>query len=131
MHDVIFRFGKSYLSHPGNAAFRGLVEANFDEHNDATTTEAKVTVTWRIVEDVESRGGRFLVWEKRGYWKPITDRGQIRSKVAVSLKEHKKRVLAQKNLQISTSSTYQFERQDGKKRKRADDGTEPGKCMCL
>mmetsp|Transcript_27321 Transcript_27321/g.48345 ORF Transcript_27321/g.48345 Transcript_27321/m.48345 type:complete len:524 (+) Transcript_27321:363-1934(+) len=130
MNDVVFRFGKSYLSHPGNTAFRGLIEANFDEHNDASTTDAKVAVTWRIVQEVERRGGRFLVWHKRGWWEQITDRAQIRSKVAVSLKEHKKRVLAKKNMQSMSSGTFKFERQDGKKRKRADDGTEPGKCLC-
>lgn len=130
MHDVVFRFGKSYLSHPGNATFRGLIEANFDEHNNATTTEAKVAVTWRIVEDIENRGGKFLVWDKRGWWKETTDRAQIRSKIAVSLKEHKKRVVARKNVQHNTSSTYQFERQDGGKRKRAEDGSEPSKCFC-
>jgi hypothetical protein len=130
MHDVVFRFGKSYLSHPGNGAFRGLVEANFDEHSDARTTDAKVAVTWRIVRDVESRGGRFLAWDKRGWWTVITDRSQIRSKVAVSLKEHKKRVQAQKNIQVMASATYQFERQDGKKRKRLEDGSEPSECFC-
>lgn len=131
MNDVIFRFGKSYLSHPGNATFRGLIEANFEEHNQATTTEAKVAVTWRMVEDIENRGGRFLVWDKRGWWTKTTDRSQIRSKIAVSLKEHKKRVVAYKNVQHTTSSTYQFERQDGGKRKRAEDGSEPSKCFCM
>jgi hypothetical protein len=130
MNDVIFRFGKSYLSHPGNATFRGLIEAHFDEHHDTTNTDTKVAVTWKIVEDVERRGGRFLVWDKRGWWAVATDRAQIRSKVAVSLKEHKKRVIAKKNVQYNVSSTYQFERQDGGKRKRAEDGTEPSKCLC-
>jgi hypothetical protein len=46
------------------------------------------------------------------------------------LKEHKKRVIAKKNVQYNVSSTYQFERQDGGKRKRAEDGTEPSKCLC-
>jgi hypothetical protein len=131
MHDVVFRFGKSYLSHPGNATFRGLIEANFEEHNQATTTEAKVAVTWRIVEDIENRGGRFLVWDKRGWWKVTTDRSLIRSKIAVSLKEHKKRVVAHTKIQHISSSTYKFERQDGGKRKRAEDGSEPSKCFCM
>ena len=83
MNDVIFRFGKSYLSHPGNAAFRGLIEANFDEHNNATTTEAKVAVTWRIVEDIENRGGKFLVWDKRGWWMQTKDRSRHRKQRSV------------------------------------------------
>jgi len=129
-NDVIFRFGKSYLSHPGNAAFRELIEEHFDEHNNATKTDEKVAVTWRIVENVEKRGGRFLVWDNRGWWKETTDRSQIRSKVAVSLKEHKKRAFARNNIQTSESSTYKFERQDLRKRKRSDDGTESGVCVC-
>ncbi|KAG7349839.1 hypothetical protein IV203_012436 [Nitzschia inconspicua] len=130
IHDVLFRFGKSYLSHPGNATFRELIEANFDEHNETTNTDTKMAVTWRIVEDIESRKGRFLVWDQRGWWKVTTDRAHIRSKVAVSLKEHKKRVQAKKNIQCTLSSTYQFERQDGGKRKRAEDGSEPSKSFC-
>jgi hypothetical protein len=129
-NDVVFRFGKSYLSHPGNATFRGLIEANFDEHNNATNNDTKIAVSWRIVEDVERRGGRFLVWDKRGWWKVTTDRAQIRSKVAGSLKEHKRRMIAKKNVQYNSSGTYQFERQDGGKRKRAEDGSEPSKCIC-
>jgi hypothetical protein len=130
MNDVVFRFGKSYLSHPGNAVFRGLIEANFDEHSDATNIEMKLAVTWRIVEEIEKRGGRFLVWDQRGWWKVATDRAQNRSKVAVSLKEHKRRVTAKKNVQYNSSSTYQFERQDGGKRKRTEDGSELSKCLC-
>jgi hypothetical protein len=128
LNDVCFRFGKSYLSHPGNAIFRGLVEANFDEHNDTAATDTKMAVTWRIVEEIERKNGRFLVWDNRGWWVELLDRNQIRSKVAVSLKEHKKRVLMQKNLQSNPSSTFEFERQDGRKRKRAMDGTEVGPC---
>jgi hypothetical protein len=130
LNDVVFRFGKSYLSHPGNATFRGLIEANFGEHTEATNNDTKVAVTWRIVEDIERRGGRFLVWDQRGWWKVTTDRAQIRSKVAVSLKEHKKRVSAKTNVQYISSSTYQFERQYGGKRKRAEDGSELSKCIC-
>jgi hypothetical protein len=130
LNDVCFRFGKSYLSHPGNAIFRGLVEANFVEHNDSTTTDAKIAVSWRVVEEIERNNGRFLVWDNRGWWTELRDRNQIRSKVAVSLKEQKKRALAQKNLQSNVSSTFEFERLYGRKRKRAIDGTEVDEFSC-
>jgi hypothetical protein len=131
MNDVIFRLGKSYLSHPGNATFRELIEDNFDEHNNTSKKEEKVAVTWRIVEHVEKRGGRFLVWDNRGWWKETTDRSQIRSKVAILFKEHKKRLNAKKNIQMSESSTCKFEKQDGRKRKRADDGTQRSTCFSV
>lgn len=124
LNDVCFRFGMSYLSHPGNSFFRALVEEYFNEHSDTTAHNVKVAVTWRLIEEIERKNGRFLNWDNRGWWTELTDRNVIRSKVAASLKMHKKRILAQNNRQSNVSSTFEFERQDLRKRKRAIDGTE-------
>jgi hypothetical protein len=130
--DVVFRSGMSYLSHPGNAMFQGILESYFDEHN-AASQEEKVSITWRVVNDVvgapgppsstNKYGGRFLVWDKSiGGWIQLQDRNQMRSKVAVCFKLHKKQLRAHTNRQNTESATYKFERQDGHKRKRAQDG---------
>ena len=116
-NDVIFRGKHAYLSHPGNAMFRGLVESRYDEHSNATT-DNKVAVTWTIVEEVENKGGRFLIWDNNGCWNEMKDRAQIRMKVAGAMKDHKRRLKARKNLQVSHSSTYEFERQDNMNKKR-------------
>jgi hypothetical protein len=127
-NDVIIRFGKAYTNHPGTIMFRDILENHYEEHSNATSKENKVAVTWKIVEAVEKRGGRFLVWDNRGWWVELTDRTVIRSKVAVSMKDHSKRIQAFRNVQSTASSTYQFERQDNRKRKRDDGG--PGDVSC-
>eukprot|EP00529_Nitzschia_sp_RCC80_P010799 CAMPEP_0113454234 /NCGR_PEP_ID=MMETSP0014_2-20120614/7759_1 /TAXON_ID=2857 /ORGANISM="Nitzschia sp." /LENGTH=625 /DNA_ID=CAMNT_0000345635 /DNA_START=20 /DNA_END=1897 /DNA_ORIENTATION=- /assembly_acc=CAM_ASM_000159 len=121
-HDVVFGYGKAFTMHPGNVMYRGLLEEYCEEHRVATTLDAKKKITWRIVEDVEQRGGRFLQWDKRGWWSPFLDRKEIRSKVAVTLKDHTRRVLARQHVTNNSSSTLKFERQDGKKRKRESVG---------
>jgi len=121
MNDVIFRGKHAYLSHPGNAMFRGLIESRYAEHNKLTTTDAKVQVTWNIIQEVEKKNGRFLVWHDNGCWKEMTDRMQIRTKVAGALKDHKRRLKARSNLRVNQSSTFEFERQDNRNKKRKVD----------
>lgn len=133
-HDVVFGYGKAFTMHPGNVMYRGLLEEYCEEHRVSTTLEAKKKITWKIVEEVENMGGRFLLWDKRGWWTPFVDRKEIRSKVAVTLKDHTRRVMARQNVTNTSSSTLKFERQDGKKRKReaieADDQQKPGLFAC-
>ena len=45
LHDVIFRSGKSYMSHPGNMMFRELIEHHINEHNMASQ-DRKKNLTW-------------------------------------------------------------------------------------
>ena len=123
-NDVVFRFGQSNLEHPGNAAFRGILETYYNQHRDAKTFNDKMAITWHIVEELERRNGRFLTWDSRGYWVPMLDRGQVRQKVAVCLKDHTRRLQALNNQQVSRSSTSSFEQQDARKRKRGIDGVE-------
>ena len=118
MNDVIFRGKHAYLSHPGNAMFRALIESRYEEHNKLTTTDAKVQVTWSIIKEVENKNGRFLVWDNNGCWREMTDRTQIRTKVAGALKDHKRRLKARSNIRHNYSSTFEFERQDNKNKKR-------------
>jgi len=132
MNDVIFRGKHAYLSHPGNAMFRGLIESRYEEHNRLTTIDAKVQVTWNIIKEVEKRNGRFLVWDNNGCWKEITDRMQVRTKVAGALKDHKRRLKARSNMRANSSSTFEFERQDNHHKKRKvnlnDEGDSEDKC---
>jgi hypothetical protein len=127
-HDIIIRFGKAYLSHPGTVMFRGILESFYEEHSNAASKDEKVAITWKIVEAVEQKGGRFLVWNNGGWWVELKDRAQVRAKVAVSMKDHSKRIQALRNVQATSCSTYQFERQDWRKRKRNDDGVDPASC---
>jgi hypothetical protein len=124
MNDVVFRSGQACLSHPGNVMFRGLIEAKYPEHTQSSSSEVKVAITWWIMDQVEQRNGRFLTWDN-GWWKQVVDRQQIRCKIASAFKDQKRRLKALSNCQMTHSSTYKFERQDGKKRKRPN-GSETG-----
>lgn len=129
-NDVVFRNGRSTMCHPGNVMFRGLLETYYEQHRTAGTKEEKTHITWRIVDEVlVERKGRFLVWEGRnrhshgadgavvsriddtgvkGWWTHLDDRNAIRAKVAISLRDERKRVLAIRNQQRTASSTVRF-----------------------
>lgn len=116
VRDVIFRSaGKSCMLNPGNVAFRGIFEQYHSEHVQAGQTEKK-NLVWKIVGEIESRGGLFLVWDKRGWWVPLEDRTEIRNKVAISLRGYNKQRKADENRQSLVSSTHVFEGHDGRKR---------------
>jgi hypothetical protein len=118
--DVVIRNGTASLTHPGNAYFRQIIATNYRQHSEAVTANEKVALTWAIVDQV-TQNGRFLEWDRqRGCWMTITDRSQMRLKVALTMRDFKKVVQAANLSQAIASSTYKFERQDGGKRKRED-----------
>lgn len=118
LHDVIFRSGKSYMSHPGNMMFRELIEHHINEHNVATQ-DRKKNLTWQVIEEVENKGGRFLEYDRDvGTWTELTDRSVIRHKIATYFKEFRRKVKAQKQIQMVDSSTSDFQAQDGRRRKK-------------
>ncbi|MGK3736391.1 MAG: hypothetical protein ACI8RD_008225 [Bacillariaceae sp.] len=118
LNDVIFRSGKSYLSHPGNANFRGLIEQYISAHTEASQ-DKKIKITWEVIEEVESKSGRFLEYDKGlGTWTELTNRSAVRHKIATYFKEYRRKLKAHGKTQISQSSTHKFEQQYGKKRKR-------------
>lgn len=119
LNDVIFRSGKSYMSHPGNMTFRGLIEKHINEHNTATQ-DRKKKLTWQVVDEVELKGGRFLEYDRGlGTWTELIDRSVIRHKIATYFKEYRRKVKAHQQTQINKSGTHKFKAQVGRKRKRA------------
>jgi hypothetical protein len=120
--DVVFKPGTSNLSHPGNTVFHEMLR---DRSEDSHISLVSVGM---IHENVTRRNGRFLEWDSCGYWKVISDPGAIRQKIYSSLFYTKKSSDARKRRQNNASSTFLFERQDGRKRKRAADGTEISSC---
>ena len=121
LNDVIFRSGKNHMSHPGNVMFQGIIESKHKEHC-AAHQDAKVVITWWVVEQVESRGGRFLEWNNQGMWSQISERGHIRSKVSSCFRTYRRKLNAYKNNQQNESSTSEFTYQDGNKRRKIDVG---------
>ena len=93
LNDVIFRTGKSYMCHPGNVMFRSLIEAKLDEHFSSSRKE-KAAIAWWIVEQVEMKKGRFLKWDKRGWWTEFEDRSEIRYKIPTYFRDFSRNVKA-------------------------------------
>lgn len=137
-NDVIFRRGKSMTYHPGNVMFQSLIESRLEEHNLANQA-GKLSIVLSLIQYIEQvKGGRFLTWDSKNNWWvemmtiPVSgSRGnssfgmsfqaqelEIQSKVNYAFRDFKKKMRTQQNLQVSRSSTYVFERQDGYKKKR-------------
>jgi hypothetical protein len=123
LSDVVFKTGTASLSHPGNSVFHEMVRSQFD---DSQISPDSIDM---IFENVRRTEGRLLAWDSCGYWKVISDPDAIRQKIYSSLFYAKKSYKAGRHRQNNSSSTFVFERQDGRKRKRAADGTEVSSCV--
>lgn len=118
INDVLFSLGRQTWCHPGYAMFRGLLETHHPRHNAASSMEEKLAITWEIVEEVEKKGGRFLIRDPKGWWVQIKDRNVIRGKVALAFRNHSKRVVARTNCQVEESDmTMTFGERDAKRLK--------------
>eukprot|EP00536_Pseudo-nitzschia_multiseries_P007349 jgi/Psemu1/324719/estExt_fgenesh1_pg.C_1730003 len=131
-NDVIFRRGKSMTYHPGNVTFQSLIEAHLQGHT-AANQAGKLAIVSELINVIRAKGGRFLTWDsKHSWWQdmmlpsgvPIpyatahAQELEVQSKVNYAFRDFKKKMKTAQNLQITRSSTYAFERQDGLQRKR-------------
>lgn len=116
LNDVLFRQGTSTTSHPGNVAFRALIEARLRELEtlqqlEATTKENKKCGTRKkkgsskqtkttnvktrklvmdVIEEIQRRqNGRILFWNEMGWWDEATDQDQIYLKVEYIVREYR------------------------------------------
>ena len=122
-NDVLFRPSKLIKGHPGNAKFHSLIEY-YHENGMGVTAASK-----EIIAEISKDNGRVLVWDKRGWWTKLANPAQVLFKVSVSYRDYKKKNKAK--IQIHNSSTFAFERQDGKKRKRPEEtGPSTSKSAC-
>ena len=125
-NDVIFRPGTSMLCHPGNVAFRGLIEA---KQNRITVKRAeKEEVALEIIQEVRSTGGRFLMWDNGGGGSELNDIPLISVKISISYRDFKTKVKTlvqqhqqeqQRKQQNLASATNDFLPGGDKKRKRS------------
>lgn len=122
-HDVVFRPGTSVSCHPGNVRFRCLLE-NITAPEAAPFKITQAQMAEQLIQKIQSNNGRFLKWDKLGYWTEITDPLHIHTKVALSIRDFKyKTKMQQSNRQNNQSYTYLFcgeGIQEGSKRKREE-----------
>lgn len=122
---MVFKAGTSNVSHPGNVIFKELRLAHYDAYFNARTHASKQAAVGMIIKDVSSRGGHFLDWHIDGFWVVMKNQGLIRTMIYNAIFYFKKTIKAKMNLQVNQSSTFFFERQDGRKQKREKDGSDP------
>jgi len=139
--DVVFRRGKSMMYHPGNAMFQSLIQSRLEEH-DNTNQAGRIAIVISLIQYIErEKGGRFLTWDSKNNWwldmmtipmsgshySPVgiiqAQELEIQAKVSYAFRDFKKKMKTQQDLQVSLSSTYAFERQDGSGKKRSKGGS--------
>jgi tRNA splicing endonuclease len=125
--DVVFKVGTSSQTHPGNVAFQEQLLDWYERYFTSSKAEKEIIMS-AIINHVQELNGRFLEWDERGCWRVIHDISVIRLKVYHSMFYMQRSANAAKSQQSSASSTYIFERQDGRKRKRDPDGMETSAC---
>lgn len=129
INDVLFNRGKSCQLHPGNATFKCMLEAKKNQHLAANQTEKK-GIAVEIMEEVEKRNGRFLYWDKSGWWVEIGSRVEIRRKVATSMRDFNKNTRAAENRQNAHSSTGMFMIGSRKRKQDNPDYNSSSDCSC-
>lgn len=122
LNDVAFRKGASLMHHPGNDFFHGLIQSKLFEHENESQT-GKSRITWWVVDEIRKRKGRFLSWDQRGWWSVLEDESKIRLRVAVSFREWKKHLKAEKNRQ-----TMILKRRNTNKFRNLQHGALDGSC---
>eukprot|EP00536_Pseudo-nitzschia_multiseries_P016968 jgi/Psemu1/223284/e_gw1.1316.17.1 len=120
--DVLFRSGKSAVIHQGNMMFRDMVGSRSKEHTECSRT-GKKNIVKELIEAVQDDGGRFLVWDRNGWWKKLSD-AEIRVKVGTFIRNYRSTQRAKENLKVNESGTYIFTNHGIRnKRKRSGDDT--------
>ena len=123
--DVLYRTGTTTKCHPGNAAFRELIESKIENGKIFSEISLSMLAEALIKEFLEIRPGRFLKWDNRGYWVVLNDRAQINVKVAATIRDFNRWKSVKNDLQILDSSKGTSEgEEDVKRRRMSSDGDE-------
>jgi hypothetical protein len=89
--DVLAGRGSHVNHHPGNMAYRALLESKRDMYDNARTKEEKFHITLDVVMEVGAMGGRFLTQDPTNdWWVPIKDQEAVRLKVSVAFRDLRK-----------------------------------------
>jgi hypothetical protein len=89
--DVLAGRGPQMNHHPGNLAYRALLESKLDMYDNAGTQDEKFHITLDVVMEVGAMGGRFLTRDPTNdWWVPITDQDAARLKVSVAFRDLRK-----------------------------------------
>ncbi len=87
---------------PGNVKYRELLANYYRVYEEACDSQEKTRLTWKVLEELQKCGGRFLVRDRRGWW-TVASSGKSREKIAQDFRETRKKIAHYK----STSSKKQ------------------------
>lgn len=123
--DVLYRTGTTTKCHPGNAAFREMIESKIENGKIFSEISLSLLADALIKEFLEIRSGRFLKWDSRGFWVVLSDRSQINVKVAATIRDFNRWKAVKSDVQNLDSSkgTSEVEK-DAKRRRMSSDGNE-------
>ena len=129
-NDVVFRKGRPlYRRNPGNMQYRELIAAASDQHSEAGRS-GKYAITWKIVQQIEAKGGRFLEWTpldhgSGGMWVAMTDRKAIREKIASALKQYNRDHFRSTNSSSSNNNNSKTKQENKTKSQKATKQQKP------
>jgi hypothetical protein len=103
--DVVFKVGERG-TRPGNVKLRELVESRHERYQTKTSRSVKNEVIQEIVKGIEDVGGRFLVWDSRGWYVVLSDPAIIKKQISTYIRDYKNR---RSNKRRSDSSLQSFE----------------------
>ena len=134
--DVVFKVGERG-TRPGNIMLRELVEDRHTRYQTKASRSVKNEVIQEIVTGIEGVGGRFLVWDKRGWYVVEKDPAVIKKQISTYIRDYKNRRSNKRssdtNVQTIQSSTRQFllrrksgesEDEDGSSSNKGGSGTD-------
>jgi hypothetical protein len=88
--DVVFKVGERG-TRPGNVKLRELVEARHGRYQTKASRSVKNEVIKEIVQGIEAVGGRFLVWDSRGWYVVLKDPSIIKKHISTYIRDYKNR----------------------------------------
>lgn len=123
--DVLYRAGTTTKCHPGNAAFRELIESKMEDGKMISGLSLSMLVEALIEEFFEIRSGRFLQWDNNGYWVVLNDRAQIKEKLAATIRDFNRWKNDKSHVQLLDSNLRAASKgqQDVKRRRTCPDGS--------
>jgi hypothetical protein len=101
--DLLFGRGRPIMRHPGNALLRNLLQARYQEYDEAPTRTEKTKIAWSIVCQLQQSSCRFLKEDPIGYWVEVSSE-IARQKVSVAFRDLRKNLEDNMVQQAKTSS---------------------------
>lgn len=93
--DVVFKIGERG-TRQGNIKLRELVDDRKERYHSRASRSEKDKVIREIVDEIQSLGGRFLVWDTRGWFVTLQDPLAIKKQVSTFIRDTKRRFAAKR-----------------------------------